>query len=192
MEYCFASCVKILHSFHLTDVSPFSYRLNHVRIPIGFWAFDVSGGEPYIQGQVPYLQKAVQWAGNHGIKVIVDLHGAPGSQNGYVFMRRSSIIDLGLTDEPSHRILSASASCAFDTCFAPPLFHATISFDNSGHKVPSPQWQTSQNNIQRTDNVVKQIASMFAANSNVVTMIAPLNEYVALFQRFASETLPSY
>lgn len=57
--------------------------LNHVRLPIGYWAFDVSGGEPYHQGQLPYLQKAVTWAGNHGLKVIVDLHGAPGSQNGF-------------------------------------------------------------------------------------------------------------
>jgi glucan 1,3-beta-glucosidase len=59
-------------------------RLNHVRLPIGYWAFDVSEGEPYIQGQLSYLQKAVTWAGNHGLKLIVDLHGAPGSQNGYV------------------------------------------------------------------------------------------------------------
>jgi len=38
-------------------------------------------GEPYIQGQLAYLDKAVDWAGQHGLKVIVDLHGAPGSQN---------------------------------------------------------------------------------------------------------------
>ncbi|TFK84199.1 glycoside hydrolase family 5 protein [Polyporus arcularius HHB13444] len=57
--------------------------LNHVRIPIGYWAFDVGPGEPYISGQLPYLQKAVGWARNHGLKVIVDLHGAPGSQNGF-------------------------------------------------------------------------------------------------------------
>ncbi|KAI0756357.1 exo-beta-1,3-glucanase [Daedaleopsis nitida] len=57
--------------------------LNHVRIPIGYWAFDVGPGEPYISGQLPYLQKAVTWARNHGLKVIVDLHGAPGSQNGF-------------------------------------------------------------------------------------------------------------
>ncbi|KAI5120781.1 hypothetical protein M0805_002408 [Coniferiporia weirii] len=57
--------------------------LNHVRLPIGYWAFEVGPGEPYIQGQLPYLQKAVQWAGKYGLKVIVDLHGAPGSQNGY-------------------------------------------------------------------------------------------------------------
>ncbi|KAG6888794.1 hypothetical protein C0995_005979 [Termitomyces sp. Mi166 len=57
--------------------------LNHVRLPIGYWAFDVSGGEPYVQGQLPYLDKAVSWAEKHGIKVIIDLHGAPGSQNGF-------------------------------------------------------------------------------------------------------------
>ncbi|GBE77575.1 Glucan 1,3-beta-glucosidase [Sparassis crispa] len=57
--------------------------LNHVRIPIGYWAFEVGPGEPYIQGQLLYLQDAVAWAGNQGLKVIVDLHGAPGSQNGY-------------------------------------------------------------------------------------------------------------
>ncbi|KAH9932038.1 exo-beta-1,3-glucanase [Epithele typhae] len=57
--------------------------LNHVRIPIGYWAFDVGPGEPYISGQLPYLQQAVGWARSSGLKVIVDLHGAPGSQNGY-------------------------------------------------------------------------------------------------------------
>ena len=50
-------------------------RLNHVRIPIGYWAFDVSAGEPYVQGQLPYLEKAINWAQAHGLKVIVDLHG---------------------------------------------------------------------------------------------------------------------
>lgn len=62
---------------HIIDCFP---SLNHVRIPIGYWAFDISGDEPYHQGQYSYLLKAVQWARNHGVKVLVDLHGAPGSQ----------------------------------------------------------------------------------------------------------------
>jgi glucan 1,3-beta-glucosidase len=53
------------------------------QIPIGYWAYDISAGEPYVQGQAPYLDKAIGWARNHGLKVIIDLHGAPGSQNGY-------------------------------------------------------------------------------------------------------------
>jgi len=40
-------------------------------------------GEPYIQGQLSYLDDAVSWAGRYGLKVIIDLHGAPGSQNGF-------------------------------------------------------------------------------------------------------------
>jgi aryl-phospho-beta-D-glucosidase BglC (GH1 family) len=54
-----------------------------VRIPIGYWAFDVAPGEPYIQGQKPYLLNAIGWAAKYNLKVIIDLHGAPGSQNGY-------------------------------------------------------------------------------------------------------------
>ena len=46
-----------------------------MRLPIGYWAFDVSAGEPYIQGQLPYLTKAYNWAQAHGLKLIVDLHG---------------------------------------------------------------------------------------------------------------------
>ncbi|KAF8335342.1 glycoside hydrolase family 5 protein, partial [Cantharellus anzutake] len=57
--------------------------LNHVRIPIGYWAFDTSGGEPFISGQYPYLLKAVGWARNQGLFVIIDVHGLPGSQNGF-------------------------------------------------------------------------------------------------------------
>ncbi|KAH9973186.1 glycoside hydrolase family 5 protein [Lactifluus volemus] len=58
-------------------------RLNHVRIPIGYWAFDVGGGEPYVQGQLPYLYSAISWAVKYNLNVIIDLHGAPGSQNGF-------------------------------------------------------------------------------------------------------------
>ena len=47
--------------------------INVVRIPIGYWAWDVSAGEPYKQGQLPYLDKAVTWAGNHGLHLIIDL-----------------------------------------------------------------------------------------------------------------------
>ena len=78
--------------------------LNHVRIPIGYvriyrllvpgsylctranisqWAYDLQEGETYIGGQDAYLEKSIGWAKNHGIKVLIDLHGAPGSQNGF-------------------------------------------------------------------------------------------------------------
>lgn len=47
------------------------------------WAFKKFGNESYISGAADYLDKAINWAGSAGIQVIVDLHGAPGSQNGF-------------------------------------------------------------------------------------------------------------
>jgi glucan 1,3-beta-glucosidase len=58
-----------------------SYGINAIRIPIGYWAYDNSG-TPYQSGADAYLAQAIEWARNAGIKVWIDLHGAPGSQNG--------------------------------------------------------------------------------------------------------------
>lgn len=60
-----------------------SFGMNMVRIPIGYWAFERLDSDPYVLGQQKYLDKALKWAGNHGLKVWIDLHGAPGSQNGF-------------------------------------------------------------------------------------------------------------
>ncbi|KAL5339303.1 glycoside hydrolase superfamily [Aspergillus crustosus] len=57
--------------------------LNHVRIPVGYWAAAPLEGEPYVDGQLEYLDLAVEWARANNLNVIVDLHGAPGSQNGF-------------------------------------------------------------------------------------------------------------
>lgn len=58
-------------------------NLNFVRIPIGYWALD-NKHTYYCQGnQLGYLKQAVVWARNAGLKVVIDLHGAVGSQNGF-------------------------------------------------------------------------------------------------------------
>lgn len=36
---------------------------------------DVSPEEPYVTGQLPYLLKAVEWAGKYGLHIIVALYG---------------------------------------------------------------------------------------------------------------------
>ncbi|KAF1950908.1 glucan 1,3-beta-glucosidase precursor [Byssothecium circinans] len=55
---------------------------NVVRIPIGYWAY-LDDGAPYTSGAAPYLDKAIGWARETGLKVIIDLHAAPKSQNGF-------------------------------------------------------------------------------------------------------------
>jgi len=57
--------------------------INHIRIPVGYWAIHVKSGEPWVKGAFEYLERGVMWAKNHGLKVILDIHGAPGSQNGF-------------------------------------------------------------------------------------------------------------
>ncbi|KAG2733759.1 hypothetical protein G9P44_003284 [Scheffersomyces stipitis] len=57
--------------------------LNMVRIPIGYWAFQKLDGDPYVSGAQDYLDKALEWAKNNDLKVWIDLHGVPGSQNGF-------------------------------------------------------------------------------------------------------------
>jgi glucan 1,3-beta-glucosidase len=57
----------------------FSHGLNAVRIPVGYWLFDGDG--PYAAG-IEYLDWAVEMTGKYGLKVLLDLHGAKGSQNG--------------------------------------------------------------------------------------------------------------
>lgn len=59
-----------------------SAGLNALRIPIGYWSVDVQDDEPYVTGQYPFLIQAVQWARELDLQVMIDLHGAPGSQNG--------------------------------------------------------------------------------------------------------------
>jgi glucan 1,3-beta-glucosidase len=67
-----------------TDIATIkSYGLNHVRIPIGYWSLNKLPSEPYAVGAYPYFKKAVGWCQKYGLKVIIDLHGAPGSQNGF-------------------------------------------------------------------------------------------------------------
>lgn len=63
---------------------------NHIRIPTGHWALRTFPGEPfvpYVSWQ--YLIRGIQWARKYGLRVMVELHTAPGSQNGWNHSGRS-------------------------------------------------------------------------------------------------------
>ena len=60
-----------------------NFALYRLRIPVGYWAFgNFAEGTPYVKGAEAHLDNAIGWARKNGMKVWVDLHGAPGSQNG--------------------------------------------------------------------------------------------------------------
>ncbi|KAG8861682.1 hypothetical protein FRB96_002639 [Tulasnella sp. 330] len=58
--------------------------LNWVRLPIPFWAIQKYDEEPFLEGVAwTYVLKALAWARKYGLRVNLDLHTMPGSQNGY-------------------------------------------------------------------------------------------------------------
>ncbi|BEI87920.1 uncharacterized protein CcaverHIS019_0106380 [Cutaneotrichosporon cavernicola] len=68
--------------------------LNWVRIPIGYWAIGTQGDEPYLEKvSWAYFTKAISWGRKYGIRILLDLHSLPGSQNGWNHSGRSGTIN---------------------------------------------------------------------------------------------------
>lgn len=66
-----------------------AHNIEAVRLPVGHWLF---GDEPPYAGTVQYVDQAFAWAAKHKLKILLDLHGAPDSQNGAVHSgRRGSV-----------------------------------------------------------------------------------------------------
>ena len=66
--------------------------INAVRLPIGHWLFGrdypyhPSYGEarhPFVVGGLDIIDKVFRWAEEFGLRVVLDLHAAPGCQNGF-------------------------------------------------------------------------------------------------------------
>ncbi|CAO3598064.1 unnamed protein product [Absidia cylindrospora] len=59
-------------------------KVNHIRIPVGYWAFITPDqGEPYVtQGQKAQIERILGYCATYQMYAIIDLHGLPGSQNG--------------------------------------------------------------------------------------------------------------
>lgn len=55
-----------------------------IRLVIPFWAIETIEGEPFVEGVAwQYVLKALTWARKYGLRVNLDLHTVPGSQNGW-------------------------------------------------------------------------------------------------------------
>ncbi|PFH50698.1 glycoside hydrolase family 5 protein [Amanita thiersii Skay4041] len=58
--------------------------LNFIRIPLPYWAIEVRKDEPFLpKVSWKYFLKAIQWARKYGLRINLDLHSLPGSQNGW-------------------------------------------------------------------------------------------------------------
>ncbi|KAK7471944.1 hypothetical protein VKT23_000050 [Stygiomarasmius scandens] len=58
--------------------------LNWIRLPIPFWAIETWPGEPFLaKTSWKYILRILSWCRKYGLRVNLDLHTVPGSQNGY-------------------------------------------------------------------------------------------------------------
>lgn len=66
--------------------------INAVRIPLGHWIFGPNypyhrtygdSQYPFVEGGIDILDQAFLWAEDLGLAIILDLHAAPGCQNGF-------------------------------------------------------------------------------------------------------------
>lgn len=66
---------------------------DHVRIPFNYWAVTTYDGDPYVPKVAwRYLLRGIEWARQNGLRVNLDLHGLPGSQNGWNHSGRQGAI----------------------------------------------------------------------------------------------------
>ena len=64
--------------------------LNAVRLPVGYWALEAP--KPYVESAA-FIDFALAQAQKNNLKLLLDLHGAPGSQNGWDHSGRSGPIN---------------------------------------------------------------------------------------------------
>ncbi|KAI0262189.1 glycoside hydrolase superfamily [Gloeopeniophorella convolvens] len=58
--------------------------LNWLRLPIPFWCIETWPGEPFLaKVSWKYILRVFGWARKYGLRIYLDLHTVPGSQNGY-------------------------------------------------------------------------------------------------------------
>ena len=68
--------------------------LDHVRIPYPYWLVQTYDGDPYVKGiGWRYLLRAIEYCRQNGLRVNLDLHAVPGSQNGWTHSGRLGSIN---------------------------------------------------------------------------------------------------
>ncbi|KAK8130847.1 beta-glucosidase 6 [Apiospora sp. TS-2023a] len=104
--------------------------LDHVRIPYSYWAVVTYDNDPYVfRTSWRYLLRVIEWCRKHGIRVNLDLHALPGSQNGWNHSGRLGDIRwLNGTDGTMNRQRSLDVHDRLSKFFAQDRYKNIIAF----------------------------------------------------------------
>ncbi|KAI2463731.1 glycoside hydrolase family 5 protein [Annulohypoxylon bovei var. microspora] len=104
--------------------------LDHVRIPYSYWAVQTYDDDPYVfRTSWRYLLRAIEWARKYGLRVNLDLHGIPGSQNGWNHSGRQGVVNwLNGTDGDLNKQRSLDVHDRLTKFFAQDRYKNIITF----------------------------------------------------------------
>lgn len=132
--------------------------LDHVRIPFGYWAVDLYEEEPYLwRTSWRYLLRGIEWARKYGLRVKLDPHGIPGSQNGWNHSGRWGEIKwLNGTDGEENRKRSLEFHDKLSKFFAQDRYKNVIAFYGLANEPKMTELSTSSV-IQWTEDAYKLV-----------------------------------
>ena len=94
-----SEAAKTLEKHYSTFINKESFKqirdagFDHVRIPFGYWAVTTYDGDPYVPKIAwRYLLRGIEYCRQNGLRINLDLHGLPGSQNGWNHSGRQGAI----------------------------------------------------------------------------------------------------
>ena len=101
---------------------------DHVRIPFSYWAVTTYEGDPYVpKVSWRYLLRGIEYCRWNGLRVNLDLHGVPGSQNGWNHSGRQGVIGwLNGTDGDLNAQRTIDIHNQLSTFFAQPRYKNII------------------------------------------------------------------
>jgi glucan 1,3-beta-glucosidase len=104
--------------------------LDHVRIPYSYWAVKIYDNDPYVFGvSWRYLLRGIEWARRNGLRVKLDLHAVPGSQNGWNHSGRSGTVGwISGPDGATNAQRSLDIHNQLSKFFAQPRYKNVVSF----------------------------------------------------------------
>ncbi|MCJ1312718.1 hypothetical protein MMC25_006394 [Agyrium rufum] len=140
---------------------------DHVRIPFSYWAVTTYPGDPYVPKiSWRYLLRAIEYARKYGLRVNLDLHAVPGSQNGWNHSGRQGDVGwLNGTDGALNGQRALDIHTQLSTFFAQPRYSNVIALYglvNEPKMTVLPvadvlNWTTSAINIVRQNGIQQTI-----------------------------------
>ncbi|KAK4463813.1 glycoside hydrolase superfamily [Cladorrhinum samala] len=175
-SYLAARCEQVLEKHYANFVTENTFKeiadagLDHVRIPFSYWAVQTYDGDPYLfRTSWRYLLRAIEWCRKYGLRVNLDVHGLPGSQNGWNHSgRQGSIGWLNGTDGNLNAQRALDIHDRLSKFFAQPRYKNIISHYGLANEpkmtllsVPAVnKWTTDAYNLVR-ENGIKDAIIVF-------------------------------